>query len=70
MIARTCIRLRVSRADISFLVQVMEGYDHVGVVTTVDPGTGDVVLQVTPDTYEDALEILRHLPVEVEMLPE
>lgn len=66
--AKTYVKVRVSPANIAFLVQVMEGYGHIGVVTTTDPKTGDVALQVTPDTYEAALTILKHMPIEVQLL--
>ncbi len=62
---KCAIKVRVKTTDIAFLVQVMEGHDYVGVVSTTDPKDGQVTLQVTPDTYAAAKEILANLPIEL-----
>ena len=57
------IKFRVDPTQIAFLVQIMEGYSHIGVVTTTDPQNGEILLLVTPDTYAAAQEILASLPL-------
>jgi uncharacterized protein (UPF0218 family) len=40
----------------------MEGYDNLGVVSTIDPKEGLVMIHITPDTRDTVREILHHLP--------
>ncbi len=61
----TVIKAKVNPRDIAFLVQVMEGHGHIGVVKTTNPKAGDVELLVTPDTYAEALRILQNLPIDL-----
>jgi putative protease len=60
------IMLRVDPKRINFLNQIMEGYEYLGVVTTLSRGTGMVVIRVTPDTEGEVREILANLPLEFE----
>jgi len=56
------ILLSIAPQDIDFLTRVMEGYDGLGIVSTIDPQRGLVGIRVTPDTREEVLEILSHFP--------
>ncbi|PKM88552.1 MAG: DUF4911 domain-containing protein [Firmicutes bacterium HGW-Firmicutes-12] len=55
------IFLRIPRNKIAFLTKIIEGYDNLGVVTTIDPTQGVVVVRVTPDTEAEISEILSNL---------
>ena len=46
----------------------MEGYEHLALVTTVDPADGVVKLLGTPDTYNDVMEIIENMPFQTEVL--
>jgi len=48
--------------NIFFLDNIIEGYDGLGIVSTGNPGTGEVIVHVTPDTYADMMDILQNLP--------
>jgi hypothetical protein len=65
---KICIKVQVKTSDIAFLVQIMEGHDYIGVVSTTDPKDGQVMLQVTPNTYDAAKEILENLPIELKFV--
>lgn len=54
--------LKVPQEKIASLIRIMEGYDNVGLVTTLDPQEGLVAIQLTPDTAETVRNILRELP--------
>jgi len=58
----TEIRVKVPREKISFLTKIIEGYDHLGVVSTLDPQRGLVTVRVTPDTAAEVRAILAGLP--------
>lgn len=44
----------------------MEGYEYLGVVTTVKDQVGVLRIRVTPDTYKEVQNILENLPIEFE----
>ncbi|NLU50442.1 MAG: DUF4911 domain-containing protein [Syntrophomonadaceae bacterium] len=46
----------------------MEGYDGLGIVSTLDRRAGLVVIRVTPDTRADVLAIISSLPVNFEFI--
>ena len=64
------IKCRLKPSDIYWLNRIFEGYDGLGVVSTLDNKAGLVVVYVTPDTYDDALTIIDNVPFPVEVLPD
>ena len=65
---RSIIYLRVAPERIADVNWIMEGYEHLALVTTEDPREGDVKLLGTPDTYNDVMEIIENMPFTVEIL--
>jgi len=57
----------VDPKEINFLNRVMEGYEYLGVVTTIDR-QGLVLIRVTPDTFQDVIDILLTLPIAVQIV--
>lgn len=57
------IYLRVQPQDVNFVNRIFEGCEYLGVVTTLEPKGGLLVIRATPDTRLEALDILAHLPV-------
>lgn len=62
------IHLQTNREDIVYLDHIMEGYSHLGIVTTVDAKEGLVCIRVTEDTKEEVLNILKNFPVSIKFL--
>lgn len=62
------IFLKVAPVHIDMLNKIVEGYDNLAVVTTINASEGKLVLRVTPDTREDVLKILHHMPFSVEIM--
>lgn len=60
--------IRVNPRDVNYVNRIMEGYDHLGVVTTVDKATGLLAVRATPATAADVRQILGRLPVTVEFV--
>ncbi|MDH7478812.1 MAG: DUF4911 domain-containing protein [Syntrophomonadaceae bacterium] len=56
------MRIKINPADIDFLTRVFEGYDYLGVVSTIDRQAGEVAIWTTPDTRKEVLEILENFP--------
>ncbi len=53
--------LKVPKERITFLNKIIEGYDNLGVVTTINPKEGLVMIQMTPDTEKTIREIIGEL---------
>lgn len=62
------IYIRVNPRHIHYVNRIMEGYEYLGVVSTVDRAEGILIIRVTPDTFEDVKLILENLPVDVEFI--
>ena len=65
---RTEIYAQISPVDIDFLSKIIEGYDHIGVLSTLSPEEGRVIIRVTEDTWPDMMEILGSLPFPIQLL--
>jgi len=62
------IYARVAPEKIDMLTKLVEAYDNLGIVSTIDQASGRVVVRVTPDTWAAIMEILRNLPFAIEIL--
>lgn len=61
------IYVKVEPDKIIYLDRIFEGHDGLGIVSTIDGKTGDVVIHVTPDTRKEVLELLEHVPIKCEV---
>ena len=52
-------------ADVNW---IMEGYEHLAMVSTVDGTSGLIKFYATPDTYFDALDIIENMPFKVDVI--
>jgi len=52
---------RIDRSEICFLKFIVEAYDGLAVLTTVDPETGIVILNIAPGCEADVETILQEL---------
>lgn len=62
------IHVRLDPTHINYVNRIMEGYEYLGVVTTVDRSEGIVAIRVTPDTLNDVKTILANLPINFEYI--
>lgn len=65
---REKILVRIDPKYIHYIGSVMEGYEHLGVVSTVRGEKDLIVIRVTPDTYDEVLDIIKNLPVAAEIV--
>lgn len=52
-------------ADVNW---IMEGYEHLAMVSTVDGTSGLIKFYATPDTYFDTLAIIENMPFKVDVI--
>ena len=64
------ILVQVAPYDIDLFNKLVEGYDNLAVVTTLDSKIGKVALWVTEHTRKDILGILKCLPIPIKLLPQ
>jgi len=60
------IFIKMDMKYINYINRIMEGYEYLGVVTTVKELKNVLRIRVTPDTYGEVQEILANLPLEFE----
>lgn len=65
MIDVTHVQLQVPRQDIGRLCSLVEGYEGVAVVRTVDPALGLVELLVAPAFHDTALRLLHAIAQDI-----
>ena len=56
------ITARVNPENIDMLTKIIEAYDNLGIVSTLDRNQGLVIIRGTEDTCPELEEILGHLP--------
>ena len=59
--------LRLNRRDIAYVKYILEGYEGLATVTTIDRGESVVQLSIVPDFASDVDGILKALKREIDM---
>ena len=59
----TAIYLRINPQHVNYLNRIMEGYEYLGTVSTIDRKDGIVVIRATADTVEEVRTIVENLPI-------
>ncbi|MBP7255133.1 MAG: DUF4911 domain-containing protein [Negativicutes bacterium] len=65
---KTEIFLKVNKEDINYINRIMEGYEYLGVVSTIDKKEGIIVIRTTTDMYDEAKVILENLEIDFQYL--
>ena len=65
---KTEIFLKVNKEDINYINRIMEGYEYLGVVSTIDKNEGIIVIRTTTDMYDEAKVILENLEIDFQYL--
>ena len=65
---RDQVFVRIHPQYIHFIGSIMEGYEHLGVVSTVRGETDMVIIRTTPDTFDEVVDIVRNLPFPFEIV--
>jgi len=60
----------VAPERIDMLTKLIEAYDHLGIVSTLDRGIGLVIIRATEDTFAELEDILKNLPFAIELFME
>jgi|LFRM01.1.fsa_nt_gb hypothetical protein len=61
---------QVNPENIDFLTRIIEAYDYLGIVSTLDRQKGLVIIRGTEDTCPELEIILKNLPFPIQIKPE
>lgn len=56
------ISVKIAKSDIAYLIKILEGYENLGLVTTLNVEEGLVLVRYTPDTKDEIMTILNNFP--------
>ena len=59
------IYIQIEPKYVNYVNRIMEGYEYLGVVSTLDRREGILLIRATPDTANEVREILAHIPIEI-----
>jgi len=62
------IYIKVNPSHINYINRIMEGYEYLGIVSTMDRINGLLVIRATADTREDVCKILDNLAINIEFV--
>lgn len=62
------VKAYVNRSEIQMLCKLVEGLGHLGVVTTTNKESGEVMLQTTKDCWVDLKKAIEKMPFKIEFL--
>ncbi len=62
------VYLQLNPANIDMLTKLIEAYDNLAIVSTLDQAQGLVAIRGTRDTLPEIINVLNHLPFEVRWL--
>ncbi len=55
--------VKVAPAQIDLFNKIIEAYDNLALVSTVDAETGLLAVWTTPDTRQDVLKLIHKMPI-------
>lgn len=56
------VKIKIDPKDINFFNRIMEGYEYLGTVSTLDKKEGIVIVRTTPDTLQEVSDVIANLP--------
>lgn len=65
---KNIIRAVVPIEKIALTGWIFEGYEFMGIVSTIDHTTGEIVVRTTEDLYPEAYDILINMPFDVQII--
>lgn len=62
------IMARMDRSEIQMLCKLVEGFGHLGIVTTTNKELGEVMIQTTTDCWVELKKAIENMPMEIEWI--
>jgi uncharacterized OB-fold protein len=64
------VKARLDRTQVQMLDKLVEGLDHLGIVTTTNKETGEVMIQTTKYCWPELKKAIENMPFEIEFIGE
>ena len=64
----TSVYIEISPHDVNYVNRILEGYEYLGVLTTLDVKRATCVIRSTADTRADVVALMEGLDVPVKIL--
>ena len=69
--ADTRVYIEIPPTEVNYINRIIEGYEYLGILTTLDPKRATCQINSTADTRNLVIDILTHLDgVKVKILPD
>ena len=66
----TAVYIEIDPSDVNYINRIIEGYEYLGILTTLDPKRATYRINSTADTRDMVIDILTHLDAKVTILPD
>lgn len=67
----TRVYIEIPPEEVNYINRIIEGYEYLGVLTTLNPQRATYQINSTKDTRDIVIDVLTHLPdVKVKILPD
>ena len=66
----TAVYIEIDPSDVNYINRIIEGYEYLGILTTLDPKRATCRINSTADTRDMVIDILTHLDAKVTILPD
>ena len=66
----TAVYIEIDPSDVNYINRIIEGYEYLGILTTLDPKRATCRITSTADTRDMVIDILTHLDAKVTILPD
>lgn len=66
----TAVYIEIDPSDVNYINRIIEGYEYLGILTTLDPKRATCHINSTADTRDMVIDILTHLDAKVTILPD
>lgn len=62
------VYIEINPHDVNYVNRILEGYEYLGILTTIDPRRAVCCIHSTADTRQDVEEVVSHLDIPVKIL--
>lgn len=62
------VYIEIAPSDVNYINRIIEGYEYLGILTTIDPKRAICCINATADTREEVIDVLTHLDTAVKIL--
>lgn len=62
------VYIEINPHEVNYVNRILEGYEYLGILTTIAPRRAVCCIHSTADTRQDVIDVLTHLDIPVKIL--